>query len=190
MAVETMLGHLRSSWGWIVLRGIVAIVFGALAFAAPGITLAVLILVWAAYAIADGLFALVAGFKIRDAGKPMWPLIVIGALGIAAGLLTFMWPGMTALVLLACIAGWALATGIFQVATAIRLRKVIQNEWMLVLSGLLSIAFGVLMLARPGAGALAVVWIIGWYATLYGVLMLLVGFRLRGVLHTVVPKPA
>jgi uncharacterized membrane protein HdeD (DUF308 family) len=97
---------------------------------------------------------------------------------------------MTALVLLACIAGWALATGIIQVAAAIRLRKVIPNEWMLILSGLLSIAFGVLMLARPGAGALAVVWIIGWYATLYGVLMLLVGFRLRGVLHTVVPKPA
>ena len=190
MTIDAMLGHLRSSWGWVVLRGIVAILFGALAFAMPGITLAALVLVWAVYAFADGLLALVAGFKIREGGKPMWSLVVIGLLGVAAGVLTFMWPGMTALVLLALIAGWALATGIFQVATAIRFRKVLPNEWMLILSGLLSIAFGGLMLARPGAGALAVIWIIGWYATLYGVLMLVLGFRLRGVLHAVVPKPA
>ena len=88
------------------------------------------------------------------------------------------------------IACWALVTGVFQIAAAIRFRRVIPNEWMLILSGLLSVVFGVLMLARPGAGALAVVWLIGGYATLYGVLMLAVGFRLRGILHTVIPKPA
>src|SRR5439155_9193140 len=96
-------------------------------------------------------------------------MIVVGLIGIAAGILTFMWPQMTALVLLAFIAGWALATGIFQVFAAIKLRKVISNEWLLALSGVLSIAFGAIMIARPGAGALAVIWIIGWYAILFGV---------------------
>ncbi len=190
MAMNAMMGHLRASWGWIVLRGFVAILFGLAAFLMPGITLAVLVIVWGAYAIADGVFALVAGFRIRDGGKPMWSLVVIGLLGIAAGILTFVWPGMTALVLLVFIAGWALAIGIFQIAAAIRLRKVIDNEWMLGLGGLLSIAFGVLMLARPGAGALAVMWIIGWYATLFGVLLIMLGFRLRGIVHQMTPKPA
>ena len=190
MSIDAMVGHLRSSWGWIVLRGLVAIVFGALAFAWPGLTLAALILVWGGYAIADGVFALVAGFRIRDGGKPMWTLVVVGLAGIAAGLLTFMWPGMTALVLLAFIASWALATGIFQIVAAFRFRKLIQNEWLLIFSGLLSVVFGVLMLARPGAGALAVAWIIGWYAVLYGALLVMLGFRVRGILHTVIPKPA
>ena len=190
LSVDAMLGHLRSSWGWIVLRGVAAIVFGVLAFTMPGLTVAALVFAWGAYAFADGLLALVSGFRIRDGGKPMWSLVVIGLLGIAAGILTFLWPGVTALVLLAFIAWWALATGIFQVATAIRFRKVIPNEWLLVLSGLLSIVFGGLMLARPGAGALAVVWLIGWYATLYGLLMVMLGFRFRGVIHAVVPKPA
>jgi uncharacterized membrane protein HdeD (DUF308 family) len=190
MTIDAMLSHLRSSWGWIVLRGIVAIAFGALAFASPGLTLAALILVFGAYALADGLFALIAGFKIRDGGRPMWTLVVVGLLGIAAGVLTFMWPRMTALVLLTFIAGWALATGIFQIAAAVRFRKVIHNEWLLILSGLLSIIFGVLMFARPGAGALAVIWIIAWYATLYGLMLVMLGFRLRAILHAVVPKPA
>jgi len=190
MSIDSMLAHLRSSWGWVVLRGVVAIVFGVLAFTRPGITLASLVLVWGAYAIADGVLALTSGFRIRDGGRPMWQLLLIGVLGIAAGLLTFVWPGMTALLLLSFIACWALVTGVFQIAAAIRFRRVIPNEWMLILSGLLSVVFGVLMLARPGAGALAVVWLIGGYATLYGVLMLAVGFRLRGILHTAIPKPA
>jgi uncharacterized membrane protein HdeD (DUF308 family) len=190
MSVDAMMGHLRSSWGWVVLRGIVAIVFGALAFSQPGITLAALVLVWGAYALADGLFALMAGLRIRDGGRPMWALIVIGLLGIAAGILTFVWPGMTALVLLAFIAGWALITGVFQIAAAIRFRKVIPNEWILGFAGVLSVVFGILMLARPGAGALAVVWLIGWFATLYGVLLVMLGFRMRGILTHVIPKPA
>jgi uncharacterized membrane protein HdeD (DUF308 family) len=190
MAMDAMLGHLRASWGWIVLRGIVAILFGLTAFLMPGITLAALVFVWAVYAIADGLLALVAGFRIRDGGRPMWSMVVIGVLGIAAGILACIWPGMTALVLLTFIAVWALFTGVFQIAAAIRFRKIIDNEWLLALGGVLSIVFGVLMLARPGAGALAVVWIIGWYAILFGVLSILVGFRLRGIVHHLVPKPA
>jgi len=189
MAIGTMMGLLARNWGWIVLRGVAAIVFGVLAFVRPGITLSVLVLLWGAYALVDGLLALSAGFKIKDGGKPMWSLILVGLVGIAAGVVTFLWPGMTALVLLTFIAAWALITGIFQVVAAIRLRKVIANEWLLGLSGLLSIAFGALLLARPGAGALAVIWTIGWYAILLGVLLLMLGFRLRGLTASV-PRPA
>jgi uncharacterized membrane protein HdeD (DUF308 family) len=189
MAIGTMLGHLARNWGWIVLRGVVAILFGIFAFIRPGITLSVLVLVWGIYAFADGLLALFAAFKIRDEGRPLWPLIIVGLLGVAAGIATFMVPGMTAIVLLAFIAGWAVAMGVFQIVAAIRLRKVITNEWLMGLSGLLSVAFGVLMFARPGAGALAVVWIIGWYAILFGLTLVTLGFRLKGLVAHV-PRPA
>jgi len=189
MAIGAMVHELTRSWGWIVFRGVVAILFGVLAFAWPGLTLTALVILWGAYALSDGLLALIAAYRIRDAGKPMWPLIVVGLLGIAAGVLTFMQPQMTALVLLSFIAAWALITGIFQVVAAIRLRKMISNEWWLALSGLLSIAFGVVMLARPGAGALAVVWIIGWYAILFGVVLVMLGLRIKGLAGRV-PRPA
>lgn len=189
MALGTLVGHLTRNWGWIVLRGVAAILFGILAFAWPGLTLTILVAVWGFYALSDGLFALIAAFKMKDAGRPLWPMVVVGLLGIAAGILTFVWPGMTALVLLSFIALWALASGIFQIAAAIRLRAVITNEWLMVISGLLSIGFGVLMLARPGAGALAVAWIIGWYAMLFGVLLVVLGFRLKG-LASRMPKTA
>ena len=187
MATE-MMSQVNRMWGWIVLRGIVAIVFGIMAFAWPGLTLTALVLVWGVYALVDGVFALIAAFRMG--GKPMWALAIIGVLGIAAGVVTFLWPQMTALVLLAFIAGWALATGIFQIAAAIRFRKWISNEWMLALSGLLSIVFGAVMLWRPGAGALAVVWVIGWFAILYGVLLVMFGFRIKGFTNRMIPKPA
>lgn len=189
MAIPTLVGHLARNWGWVVLRGIVAILFGITAFAWPGLTLAVLILVWGAYAIADGVLALFAAFKFRDEGRPMWPLILVGLIGIAAGIATFMYPGMTALVLLTFIAAWAIATGVFQIVAAIRLRKVISGELLLALSGLLSIVFGVLMVMRPGAGALAVIWIIACYAILFGILLVSLGFRLKGLAGPA-PRPA
>ena len=189
MAIGTMIGEVGRSWGWIVLRGVAAIVFGVLAFVWPGLTLSVLVLLWGAYALADGLLALLAAFKMRDGGKPMWALVLIGLIGIAAGVVTFVRPQMTALALLAFIAAWAVITGVLQVVAAIRLRKMIANEWMLGLSGLLSIAFGVLMLARPGAGALAVVWLIGWYAILFGVAVAMLGFRIKGLAGHL-PRPA
>lgn len=189
MAIGAMVHQLARNWGWIVFRGVAAILFGVLAFAWPSLTLGVLVVIWGAYALSDGLLSLVAAFKIKDAGKPMWPLVVVGLLGIAAGVLTFVWPGMTALVLLSFIAAWALITGVFQVVAAIRLRKVISNEWLLAISGVLSMAFGVLMLARPAAGALAVIWIIGWYATLFGVTLVMLGLRIKGLASSV-PKLA
>lgn len=189
MVIGTMVGHLARNWGWIVLRGVVAILFGVIAFVMPGITLIALIAAWGTYAIVDGIFALIAAFRMRGAGMPMWPMLLIGLLGLGAGIFTFARPGMTALFLLALIAGWAVFTGLLQVVTAIRLRKEISNEWLLALSGVLSVLFGVAMLARPGAGALAVVWIIGSYAILFGIMLVTVGIRLKGLADRV-PKPA
>jgi len=175
----TMLEHLGRNWGWVVLRGVAAVLFGILAFAWPGITLAALVIVWGAYALADGILALVAAYRVRDQGKPFWSLVIVGLLGIAAGIVTFIWPGMTALVLLMFIAAWAVVMGIFQIIAAIRLRKEIKNEWLLGLSGVLSVLFGVIMFVQPGAGALAVIWVIAAYAIVFGILLIWLGLRLK-----------
>ena len=190
MAIRSLVDDVARSWGWILLRGVVAILFGFVAFTQPGITLLALTTVWGVYALADGALALLAAFKIRETGRPMWFLVIVGLLGIAAGIITFVWPGMTAIVLLTFIAFWAVIAGLFQIAAAVRLRKMISNEWMLGLSGLLSVAFGAIMIARPGAGALTVIWIIGWFATLYGLLLVMLSFRIKGIVGRVVPEPA
>lgn len=174
-----LLRDLGQSWGWIVSRGVAAVLFGVLAIAWPGITFAALVIVWGAYAIADGVLALIAAWQVRDQSRPFWSLIIVGVIGIAAGVATFAWPGITALALLMLIAAWALLIGIFQIVAAIRLRKEIENEWFLGLSGAVSVLFGVLMFARPGAGALAMLWTIGAYAIVFGVLLILLGFRLH-----------
>ncbi len=175
----TMLEHLGRNWSWIVLRGVAAVLFGVLAFGLPGITLAVLVIVWGAYALADGVLALVAAYRVRDQGKPFWSLVIVGLLGIAAGIVTFIWPGMTALLLLMFIAAWAVVMGVFQIVAAIRLRKEIRNEWLLGLSGVLSVLFGIIMFVQPGAGALAVIWVIATYAIVFGILLIWLGLRLK-----------
>ena len=171
---------LRKEWGWIALRGFLALIFGVLTFAMPGITLVILVVVWGAYALIDGVLALVAGFRIRDNGKPLWSLIVVGLVGIAAGVVTFFWPGLTALTLMLIIGLWAIAIGIFQIAAAVRFRKHIRGEWLHALSGVVSVVFGIAVVARPGAGAIALVWIIGSFAIVFGVMLIGVAFRLRG----------
>jgi uncharacterized membrane protein HdeD (DUF308 family) len=176
---------LGQQWGWIVLRGVLAVLFGVMAVTWPGVTLAALVIVWGAYALADGIFALAGAWQVRDQGKPFWALILVGLIGIAAGVLTFMWPGMTALALLMVIAAWACVMGVFQIVAAIRLRKLIEGEWLLGLSGLLSVLFGVLMVASPGAGALAMLAMIAAYAIVFGVLLIVLGLRLKSlVTHT------
>src|SRR5690349_16468168 len=107
-----MLEYLRRNWGWIVLRGVFAILFGVLALARPGITLGVLVIMWGGYAIADGILSIIAGLQIRDHGRPLWSFFVVGVLGLAAGVFTFKWPGLTALALLMAIASWAIAVGV------------------------------------------------------------------------------
>jgi uncharacterized membrane protein HdeD (DUF308 family) len=181
MAAGPVLANLAHAWHWIALRGLFAVLFGIFAFIWPGITLAVLVLVWGAYAIADGVMALIAAYTMHEEGKPMGSLIIVGILGIAAGVVTFLWPAMTALVLLLFIASWAVLMGIFEIAAAIRLRKHIENEWLLALSGVVSIAFGVLMFLQPGAGALTVVWLIGSFSLIFGILLIVLGFKLKGL---------
>ena len=171
--------HVAERWWVFVLRGIVAILFGALAFTTPGITMAALVIVWGAYAISDGVLALITALRRGRAGDPWVWLVFHGLIGIAAGVVTFVWPGITAMTLLIVIGLWAVMTGVAEIGLALRLRKEITNEWLVALSGVLSIAFGALMLARPGAGALAVVWMIGAYAFVLGVVLIAAGIRLR-----------
>lgn len=175
----TLLHTLGRVWWLVLLRGIAAIVFGLLAWAWPGATLITLVLFWGAYALVDGAAALIAGWQAKDGGRPLWQVVLIGLIGIAAGIFTFVSPAITAIALLMLIAAWAIVTGVFQIAAAIRLRKEIQNEWLLILSGALSVVFGVLLVLNPGAGALAVLWLIGSFAILYGALLVVLSFRLR-----------
>lgn len=174
------LRELAENWWLLLLRGIAAIAFGILAFVWPGLTLLTLTYMWGFYAIADGVLALWAAIAGRGGEiAPRWWLAVVGVAGLLAGLLAFVYPGMTALVLLMFIATWAIVIGVLQIWGAIRLRREIEGEWLLGLSGLLSIAFGVIMFARPGAGALALVWLIGWFAILAGCVYIALAFQLR-----------
>jgi uncharacterized membrane protein HdeD (DUF308 family) len=183
-----MLHALAQNWWLMLLRGIAAILFGILAFIWPGVTLITLVILYGAYALIDGVLALYAAFTGRGGPIPTWWLVVGGLLGIAAGLVTFFWPGVTALVLILFIGAWALVRGIFEIIGAIQLRKEIDNEWMLILGGILSVIFGLAVMVMPGAGALALIWVIAFYAILFGALM--IGFALRLKKHAHDPAPA
>ena len=176
-----VLGQLARYWWTFVLRGVVAILFGILAFMRPGITVEALVFLFAFWALFDGVLALIGAIGAAEAHEPWWPLVFIGLLGIAAGLATLRWPGVTALALLLVIAFWSIFRGILEIVAAVRLRNMIQGEWWLILAGLASVAFGVLLVLYPGSGILAVVWLIGIYAVIFGILQLMLGFRLKGL---------
>jgi uncharacterized membrane protein HdeD (DUF308 family) len=185
------------NWWLLALRGVAAILFGIGAFAWPSITLAVLVALFGAYALVDGIFSIVSAVRTGEQERHSWALLIEGALGVIAGLVTFVWPGITALALLLIIAFWAILTGLLEIVAAIRLRHEIRNEWLLGLSGIASLVFGLILAARPDAGVLAVIWIIGAYTLVFGVLMLALAFRLRRFLsevevrrHGNVPHPA
>ena len=169
---------LARNWWALVLRGIAGVIFGVLTFMFPAMTLNGLILLFGAYAIVDGVFNIVAAV-IGRTGQPWWHLVLEGVVSVAAGVIAFGWPGLTALALLWVIAGWAIVTGVLELIAAIRLRQHISNEWWLVLSGIASVVFGVLLFVAPVAGALAITLWIGAYAVLFGVLMIGLGVRLR-----------
>jgi uncharacterized membrane protein HdeD (DUF308 family) len=173
-----MMGLARNWWA-LAIRGAAGIIFGILAFIMPGITLVTLILLFGAYAIIDGIFGLVAAFRGRAAEQPWWWLALEGLVSIGAGIVTFAWPGLTALVLVYVIAVWAVITGVLEIVAAIRLRQEISNEWWLVAGGVISVLFGVLLMAAPGTGALALVFWIGAYAVIFGALLVGLAFRLR-----------
>lgn len=170
---------LTHNWWALAIRGVVAILFGLLTLAAPGITVAVLVYWFAAYALVDGIFSIVAAWRAPD-GRARWgSLLLEGITGILAGILTFFWPAITALTLVYLIAAWSLITGIFEITAAFRLRRVITGEWALIVMGIISVVFGIALAIVPLAGALGIAMWIGIYALIFGVMLLVLAFRMR-----------
>jgi uncharacterized membrane protein HdeD (DUF308 family) len=171
---------LARNWWVVFLRGLAGIIFGLITFFEPGISLAALVLLFGAYALVDGVLSIATAVRRRGADR--WLLLLLeGIAGILAGLATFFWPAITAIVLLYLVAAWALVTGVLEIAAAIRLRKAITGEWLLALSGVASVILGVLLMIAPGPGALAVVIWIGAYAFVFGALLIGLSFRLRSL---------
>jgi uncharacterized membrane protein HdeD (DUF308 family) len=171
---------LARSWWMLALQGLVALLFGVLAVLWPGLTLLWLVALFAAYAIISGGAALYGAVKNRTMDRGWWLILLLGLVSVAAGVLAIFYPGLTALALVLLMGANALITGVLQIAVAIRLRKMVGNEWLLVLTGVASIVFGVVVLVFPGAGALALVWLISFYAVLSGILLLSLAFRVKG----------
>lgn len=167
------------SWWMFAWRGAVALLFGVLAILWPGLTLLWLVAMYAVYAIFGGGVAIVGAVKHRQRDRGWWLILLLGLVSVAAGILAIFYPGLTALVLVLLMGASALVTGILDIAFAIRLRKVIKHEWLLILSGVVAIIFGLLVLFFPGTGALALVWLISFYATFTGVLLLALAWRVR-----------
>ena len=178
--VEAHVQSLAANWWAVAIRGFAAVLFGVLTFLFPAITVAGFVWLFGAYTLVEGVFNLIAAARGRR-GEPWWALTLEGIVSIAAGVVTFVYPALTALALLYVIGAWAVLTGVLEVVAAVRLRTRIQNEWWLALSGALSIVFGVLVMAFPGAGALALVLWIGAYAVVFGAMLIGLAFRLRGM---------
>jgi len=170
-------------WWLLLLRGVAGILLGFAALLVPGLTFAALVLAFGAYAFADGILALVSAFRRGAPVRPRWAQALEGVLGIVAAAVTVFWPGITALALLYVVASWSFVGGILELVAAVRLRKVIQGEWLLALSGVASIGLGVLLALFPGPGALALTLWIGGYALVFGVILVALSLRLRSALH-------
>ncbi|MFA1548188.1 HdeD family acid-resistance protein [Actinomadura chokoriensis] len=173
-----MLDLMTRHWWALALRGAFAILFGIVAWAWPGITVWALVLLFGAYAMADGLIAVTHAIR-GAAGAPRGLLLLVGVAGIALGIAALVWPGITAFALLMLIAAWAVATGILEIVVAIAMHKELRGEWVYVLTGAVSVLFGILLFSWPVSGAIAIVWLIGLLAILTGAAMLGAAFRLR-----------
>lgn len=178
-------------WWTFVLRGVLAILFGLTTAFVPGLALLTLILLFGFYALADGVLNLIAAFR-RDntTQQPWWSLLISGLLGLAAGLIALFMPGLTAFALLYVISAWAVITGVMAIIAAVRLRKQIEREWLLALAGVLSVVFGVLIAVFPGAGALALALWIAAYAVVLGILLIVLGLKLRTRIRGIVDHPS
>jgi uncharacterized membrane protein HdeD (DUF308 family) len=173
------MNSLTQNWWLIVLRGVAAVLFGISAFVWPGMTWLVLVALFGAYALVDGVIAVVSGLRHTKDSSRWWVFLLEGLLGIGVGVIALIWPGVAALTILAMIAAWAIITGVLEVVAAIRLRRELTNEWLLALGGVLSVALGVLLIVQPLAGSLAVIWMIGAYSLMFGVVLISLGIRLR-----------
>ena len=176
MVTNNILERFSKNWWELLLRGILAIVFGLMAFAMPGISLVALALIYGVYALTDGLVSMMFGVRAGAGG-----MILSGLLGIAFGVYTMFRPLVTTMALIYVAGIWVMVRGIGEVVTAIRLRERISNEWALILHGIVSIGFGVLLFARPAAGALAIAWVIGAYALISGLLLIRLSLRVRRI---------
>ena len=172
-------------WWMILLRGVVAVIFGIMIFTSPGLSLLSLVFLFGGYAFIDGVGNAVTAIAGRDEQENWWVLLLAGLAGVGVGLLTFFRPGVTALVLLFYIAIWAITTGVLQIVAAIRLRKIIEGELWMVLGGVASVLFGILLVANPGGGALTVLWLIGAYAVAIGAITIILAFRARRFVRSV-----
>ena len=189
----TKFAQMFRNWWMYLVRGLLAVTFGILAIISPASTELALVLLFGAYALMDGAFAVAAGIASYRHFDRWWAVLLEGVTGIVIGLLTFFWPTITELALLYFIAAWAIITGIFEIAAAIEFRHVISGEWAMILGGLLSILFGILLFVFPGAGAVSIIWLIGIYAIAFGIMEMIFAFRLRSLgneLKTVLPARA
>src|SRR5215510_400589 len=166
------------NWWALALRGALAVLFGVVAFVMPGLTVAFLIALFGAYALIDGVLAIVAGVKAAERHERFGSLLLRGILGIAAGLVAFILPGATAVVLTLMIAAWAIVTGVLEIVAAVHLHRA-HGEWLLIANGILSVLFGLFLVIAPALGILTLVWIIGAYGIVFGVIMLVLAYRLR-----------
>ena len=179
--VNPMLWFNEKHWWQIALRGLIALIFGILVLAWPGVSLFILAIIFGAYVFVDGIFTLVAAVNYKaGAGRRTW-LFIRGIAGIIVGLITFFWPAITEIALVLLIAAWALVTGVMELVFAFRANQNTAIRWMFAISGILSLILGFLLLARPIIGALVITWVIGAYAVLAGILLIILGFRLRNV---------
>lgn len=184
---DSMLTFFSRYWWVLVVRGAIGILFGVLAFMLPTVAVAALVLAFGAYVLADGIFALSAALGGRALSDRWWVVLLHGIIGIGVGLLTLFNPAITAVALLLYVAAWAIVAGVLQIYAAIRLRRELVGEWWLVLGGVLGVAFGIAMLWNPGAGALALLWLIAAYAILWGAMLIVGGFELRRATRPITP---
>jgi uncharacterized membrane protein HdeD (DUF308 family) len=176
-----MLAQLKQNWWILALRGALAVLFGILAFVWPVATAFAFVFILAAFAFIEGIFAFIGAFGWGLPGTQRFLLILIGLLGIAVGVCAVIYPGILAVTLVLIVAWWAIVTGIMQLVVAVEMRKSIPNDWLLVLGGIISVLFGVLLIWRPLAGVLTLAYLFGFYALLYGIMLIAVSFRVKSL---------
>ena len=181
MATHPLATILSGNWWALLLRGLLAIAFGVLTWTQPGISLAALVLLFGVFALADGVLGIWTAISGRRDNAHWWVLLLWGLVSAAVGILSFVYPAVTTIALLYFIAIWAVIIGVLQIIAAVRLRKEIKGEWLLGLAGFASVVFGVLLLVHPGAGVLTVLWLIGAYAVLTGILLVVLAFKVKGL---------